>query len=162
MKKKKHIDSLSINQILRKLQLIKKKHGNVPVYFDTEAGKFAFHYANISGVWFMKEEWSGTGKAHVYLTTHDPIQHDRTWAIENIKLNFAMMVNRVYFKNLSNLKTLKSRWQLEFLDLPQISNKNLPLTHESDKAFFKKYWKLDNTTYEKFMKSYFPGWLKCK
>jgi hypothetical protein len=157
MKKNKRAN-LTISQIISKLQAIKKSHGDMKVYFDTEAGQFSSHMVGIDGVRHVPKEW--IGEQHAYFSTGDPIEHACQYMIDNIKINFALMVNRKYSgSDLKNLSSIKSKWQLEFLQLP-VQCCDLPLTHKSDKAFFKKYWKLDKRTYEQFMKNNFPGWLK--
>jgi hypothetical protein len=122
----------------------------MPIYFDTEAGQFQTHLVSISGVWHISEELSK--EQFVQLSTREPIEHICQWKIDNIKLNFAVM---------AKIGQCKSQWQLQMFELP-IHNSSLPQTHKSDRIFFKKYWKLDKTSYEKFMKNYFPGWLKDK
>lgn len=145
--KKRQLTELTIDHILARLQKIRGMHGNMKVYFDTEAGQFNCHYVGIRSVWF---ETLGGSDKFVYMTTDTPIEHICRWMDDNIKVNFAAM---------AKMGSCKSQWQLCMFNLP-VRNSKLPQTHESDKEFFKKYWKLDKTPYEKFMKSYFPGWLK--
>jgi len=149
MKRKDKYPALTLNRLISKLRKIKAKHGGrMRVCFDSEAAEFLTSYVGIDDVWYLSKDWIGTEM--VSLSTGEPSRHICQWKIDNIKLNFATM---------AKMGKCKSQWQLEMFYLP-VQNSRLPQTHKSDKAFFKRYWKLDKTPYEKFMKSYFPGWLK--
>ena len=56
---------------------------------------------------------------------------------------------------------MKSKWQASFLQIFPFNYSKLPLTHPTDKEFFKTNWKGDSyTTYEQFMGEYYKGWIK--
>jgi hypothetical protein len=54
---------------------------------------------------------------------------------------------------------IKSQWQAHFLQIFPLQMEKLPKTHESDRECFEKNWKGDSyTTYDQFMKEYYPNW----
>ena len=72
-----------LKELIPMLQKMYNKHGNMKIYFDTEAGQFLTHLVGITGVWYAPKEWLGV--QHAYFSTSELIVHLKHKEMINLK-----------------------------------------------------------------------------